>query len=143
MARTSSKGTCNFCKAEFSKAGISKHLAVCPARPITGSDSGQSQIARKTSPSKTKLFHIKVEGREDPRYWMHLEMPDEATLADLDDFLRQEWLECCGHLSAFEINGQSYASIVDEAWGTDEEDMDIKLIQILSAGQKFQHEYDF
>ncbi len=31
-----------------------------------------------------------------------------ATLADLDDFLRGIWLECCGHLSSFDIEGVTY-----------------------------------
>ncbi|BCL80655.1 hypothetical protein ccbrp13_31200 [Ktedonobacteria bacterium brp13] len=41
-------------------------------------------------------------------YWMHLEVSTGATLADLDHFLRKSWLECYGHLSAFEIGNQSY-----------------------------------
>ena len=37
-------------------------------------------------------------------------MPASDTLADLDDFLRAIWLECCGHLSEFTIGGTSYSS---------------------------------
>src|SRR5207302_5259625 len=63
---------------------------------------------------KTKLLHLVVEGRDLPMYWMHLEMPVDATLADLDDFLRDTWLECCGHLSAIRIGNTSYMSQTQE-----------------------------
>jgi hypothetical protein len=142
MARTSSKGKCHFCGAEFSKAGMSKHLATCPARlagTVTTSTSRQ-----KTPPTQTRLFHLVVEGRGAPMYWMHLEMPVEATLSNLDTFLRDQWLECCGHLSAFNIAGESYASTVDREWGMDEKSMrGVKLGKVLSVGQQFEHEYDF
>lgn len=42
------------------------------------------------------------------RYWLYLEMPARATLTDLDGFLRDIWLECCGHLSAFDIGTVRY-----------------------------------
>jgi len=41
---------------------------------------------------------------------MHVAVPATAPLSKLDDFLRHTWLECCGHLSAFEIGGKRYAS---------------------------------
>lgn len=141
MARASSKGTCNFCQAEFSKAGMGKHLASCSAR-LTGEGSSSSTGSQKKSPGK--LFHLVVEGRGAPMYWMHLETPTTTTLADLDIFLRMEWLECCGHLSAFNIGGESYVSIVDESWGMDDKSMDgVKLGKVLKVGQQFTHEYDF
>jgi hypothetical protein len=30
-------------------------------------------------------------------YWMHLEVAAGTTLTILDRFLRDTWLECCGH----------------------------------------------
>jgi hypothetical protein len=42
-------------------------------------------------------------------YWLHLEAPITATLRALDGYLRDLWLECCGHLSIFEIDGRTYA----------------------------------
>jgi hypothetical protein len=55
-------------------------------------------------------FHIVIEGRRAKAYWMHVAVPVGATLAKLDAFLRETWLECCGHLSSFEIAGERYAS---------------------------------
>jgi hypothetical protein len=45
---------------------------------------------------------------------MHLEMPASEELDTLDAFLRSIWLECCGHLSAFRIDGTSYDSEPEE-----------------------------
>src|SRR6266571_7585117 len=108
------KGICNFCHAEFDKSKMTQHLKHCKQRKaaIEAANAGESE--------KTKLFHIVVEGRYLPMYWMHLEMPVDATLIDLDDFLRDTWLECCGHLSEFKIGKASYMSSSDEMYWPDE-----------------------
>ena len=110
MAKIASSGICNFCNSEIDKGKMTQHLKHCKARQaaIQAEETGK---ARK--PKKSKLFHILVEGREFPMYWMHLEMPASLTLEDLDDFLRDVWLECCGHLSAFRIGNISYSSSME------------------------------
>ncbi len=101
-----SKGVCSFCKGEIEKAKMTQHLKYCKQRVTEIATELESTPALK----KTKLFHILVEGRYNPQYWMHLELSASDTLADLDDFLRVIWLECCGHLSEFTIGGTSYSS---------------------------------
>ncbi|NDJ86430.1 MAG: hypothetical protein GYB66_11120 [Chloroflexi bacterium] len=54
------------------------------------------------------MFEIRVEGRPNSDYWLYLELPARVSLVVLDDYLRIIWLECCNHLSAFEINGARY-----------------------------------
>ena len=77
-------------------------------------------------------------------YWLHLEASANAALDDLDAFLRDTWLECCGHLSAFKIGGRSFSSNPDPAgWWTDDEGTDTKLGKVLSPGMTFSYEYDF
>jgi len=53
---------------------------------------------------------IDAEGDDHPEYWIHLEVSALATLADLDSFLRDIWLECCGHPSVFRIGTTDYSS---------------------------------
>jgi hypothetical protein len=106
-ARTS-KGTCNFCGGTFDKGKMTQHLKFCKQRAAV------LKAANETDTQKMKLFHLVVEGRDLPMYWMHLEMPADATLADMDDFLRDTWLECCGHLSEFRIGKTSYMSQTEE-----------------------------
>ncbi|HIR47304.1 MAG TPA: hypothetical protein IAB89_06545 [Candidatus Caccousia avicola] len=48
---------------------------------------------------------LKVEDAEDKVYWLYLDMPLTSTLKTLDTFLREIWLECCGHMSAFYQRG--------------------------------------
>lgn len=104
-----SNGICAFCGQSFPKNAIKRHLNACQARKTA-----LEQDAKKKKAVKSKFFHLLVEGKYHPEYWMHLEMPVDATLSDLDIFLRGIWLECCGHLSAFRIGETSYDSHPDE-----------------------------
>lgn len=105
--REISTGICRFCQEEFAKNKMTRHLKSCPARLTS---------AAMTERRGQRLFHLLVEGKYRPNYWMHLEVPVAMTLADLDDFLRTVWLECCGHLSEFEIDDVSYSSEHEENW---------------------------
>ncbi len=143
MARQTSKGTCTFCQGEFSKSAMSRHLKTCQQRAITGAKALGRQKVQRTS-----TFHLVVEGRDLPLYWMHLEVTASTTLATLDRFLRDTWLECCGHLSAFEIAGVRYAvdSGMNDDWGMEdvnEKSMRVRLEKILSPGQTGSYEYDY
>lgn len=102
-----SMGMCHFCGEAFAKNKMTQHLKACKARRATV-DETEGHVQR--------LFHLFVEGSYRPSYWMHLEVPAAATLADLDDFLRDIWLECCGHLSEFTIKDVSYSSMPEEGW---------------------------
>ncbi len=136
MTRQMSNGKCNLCGGTFSKAAMTKHLKSCKQRK------GIPQISSPSrSPRKTKTFHLVVEGRYLPGYWMHLEVPSNAKFEALDNFLRRTWLECCGHMSAFTVEGRRYsvAPIAD----FDDESMQAKLDEVLCPGMRFYHEYDF
>jgi hypothetical protein len=106
MTRQTSKGTCTFCHRELSKASMTRHLASCEQRKAI-----QGEIGSRQKAEKIRAFHLIVEGYRLPMYWMHLEVAAGTTLATLDRFLRATWLECCGHLSAFEIAGVRYKSL--------------------------------
>lgn len=132
--RRISRGTCYFCKKTFAKSGMGRHLRACAARKETDAKM-ETVIARHT-----RLFHLVADGYRD--WWLHLEMPVDATLSDLDHFLRAIWLECCGHLSAFQIMGLNYDSHPDMAWGH-ADSMDVALGEALAPQMKFSHKYDF
>ena len=136
MTRQMSKGQCNLCGSTFSKSAMTKHLKSCKQKD---QDSETSSPGR--SPRKTKIFHLVVEGRYSSDYWMHLEVPADAVLEDLDSFLRRIWLECCGHMSAFTIEGKTYS--VAPMTEFDDESMGARLDEVLNPGMKFRYEYDF
>ncbi len=106
-------GICNFCKAEVIKGKMTQHLKFCKQR--------RKDIAARdadTTKQKTKLFSLLIEGRYNPQYWMHVELPASEPLETLDIFLRDIWVECCEHLSAFTIDGTSYDSEPEEFYFT-------------------------
>lgn len=102
-------GKCSLCGGIYSKAAMRKHLELCTmTKKSLGSDTTR----------KRNTFHIVVEGVHHPEYWMRLEANADATLEDLDSFLRDTWLECCGHMSAFTIQKTRYiaGSGIDSMW---------------------------
>ncbi|MBS3176531.1 hypothetical protein J4457_04810 [Candidatus Woesearchaeota archaeon] len=122
MQKIISKGRCRICKKEFSQSGIKKHIQSCDK------DNG-----------KEKVFLIKADAGP---FWVYFEIEANKTLKQLDQFLRDLWLECRGHLSAFTINKQRY-SIYEQELDYDEKSMDVELKEILESKIKFNHEYDF
>ena len=57
-------------------------------------------------------FHLLVEAKYSKQYCLHLLIPLQSSLSELDNFLRNIWLECCGHISQFNINDITYIIIV-------------------------------
>ncbi len=147
MARQQSQGTCYLCKGTFSKGSMTRHLARC--LPKHDDAATLPPDKKKTG----KLFHIVVEGKYDPHYWLHLEMPATTRLKYLDQLLRNIWLECCGHLSAFRIEGRKRAAPISLAdlmaagrnfWEDPTEvDMEEKVGDLFRPGLKLSYDYDF
>src|SRR5215211_3839162 len=135
MTQTTSYGICAICGKRTSKAAMTRHLKRCSAdhEPSRG--------------RPAHLFHLRVEDAYSSIFWLDLEMKTSSTLADLDAFLREIWLECCGHLSAFDIEGTTYAIPYEEAGPLMDElgdrSMNVKLEEVLDAGTRFYHTYDF
>ena len=73
--------------------------------------------------------------------FLHLLVAETATLNDLDSYLRQIWLECCGHLSSFEVIGKKY----DNDWDSGEigEKKEQKVVHLFQKGMKIQYLYDY
>ena len=82
-----------------------------------------------------------VEGLYEPDYWLHLEAPASMTLEDLDNFLRGIWLECCGHLSMFDIYGRRYTQIFDDGMFPEDKSMKVKLGRVFSPGLEMGEAY--
>ncbi|MBI4162626.1 MAG: hypothetical protein HY513_03005 [Candidatus Aenigmarchaeota archaeon] len=126
------KGKCFYCSGEFKDSVMGAHLQSCSFRPKSANNE-----------KKDYGFLIKATGKYRKGYWLFIEVKDFSTLEDLDSFLRDIWLECCGHLSCFKINGVQFYNnkeTVHELGGTT---MNVSLKKVLKAGTAFQHEYDF
>ncbi len=118
-------GKCFLCGDTYSSRGMSRHIGACSKKNLERDKKG-------------KTFHLKVGVGG---YWIHLAVKDDTKLTDLDDFLRELWLECCGHLSAFTIKKETYS--LDQMETMWEKSMDVELDGLVDEGDIFRHEYDF
>ena len=103
MPRNRKLGKCQLCQRDLSKSGASRHIKLCrrqnPPQPAGDSPS----------------LHITItDSFGGGSYWLQLEAPAHAALSALDKFLREIWLDCCGHLSAFYIRNSEYISHMPE-----------------------------
>lgn len=115
--------TCRLCKSNCTENELFKHISACLSKhlknPLTHPD------------EKSQAFvQLHIQGLDLPQYWLHLVMDMESKLEDLDHYLRNIWLECCGHLSAFYHGDQALH-------------MDRPLRDVLSTGMEFIYRYDF
>lgn len=129
-------GRCNFCSQRFSSATVGRHLESCKRREEALS------TRRRASEKKRDVFHLAVKGYGMlSTYWMHLDVDSNSTLKGLDDFIRKTWVECCGHLSQFIIDGMNYVSMPNREF--DDRGMNVRLGSVIGEGKRFNYEYDF
>ena len=131
------KGKCKFCGKEYTFSYMNKHLPFCKER--------LKRWEEEDGGKKCGYFELAVYPRYGRDYWLFIEVKETATLKDLDQFLRDIWVECCGHLSAFNIDGISYDVEPQEDffWDKPSKSMNCKLKSVLQKGMTFGYEYDF
>lgn len=115
------------CDKTSTKSAMNRHLPQCV-------------LENKPKKSSQKAFLVTVYAGP---YWLYFEAPTTASLKKVDKFLRDVWLECCGHLSRFTINNERYDVHPDNSWGDEDKSMEYLLDKVLSVGSKFSYEYDF
>jgi len=111
-----------------------RHLSACKQRQATL----QAAAAHGTG-HPTNILHLLVDGYGP--YWLHLDVRADARLDTLDTFLRNIWLECCGHMSQFYINGERYVSGAARELGA--RTMHVPLEKVFAPGMMCTYEYDF
>jgi len=111
---TGTKGHCYVCGAELGKTAMKNHIHK------THDDPHGAQ----------KCSLLKIEGAYAKDYWLYIDIPVTATLSAVDAFLREIWLECCGHLSAFYGYGRMEVN-------------PRRKLREFPIGDKLRHEYDF
>ncbi len=150
MPKIASRGKCRCCGESFDKSRMSTHLKTCAK--LAGASASPT-------PRSARSFHLVVEARYSPHYWLHLEVPATARFGDLDRLLRDIWLECCGHMSAFRFprprvpfraSGNFAQLLAAAAAHSFEDEMDdeqrlmgVPVGKRLQPGAKLEYEYDF
>jgi len=145
MAKQQSSGKCQVCGKSFSKGSIGRHLATCRKSLVEGN----------TQESIGPSVHIVVESAGSKDYWLHLEASANMTLGDLDAFLRDIWLECCGHMSGFEFprpkrpkghdfwNSPASDDYLDQLPDEPGEEFDLSIAEGLPLKQSVRYTYDY
>lgn len=110
-------GACQLCGQEAPRAQMRRHLAVCAPAHDESSRAGP-------------IVQLHIEAERDPAYWLYVEGGESVPLEELDSLLRQVWLECCGHMSAFRL-------------GRTELSERSTLGSLRRKGVAFQYAYDF
>ena len=131
-------GSCFICNKEnISYRAITNHVTKCfkAKNKLDDNDTGNNE---------TFLIHLvsyKI-------FWLYVEAPAQVELRELDSFLRDIWLECCGHLSCFENGEHRYENVCDNTFGLPSfgpppEDMSLTLKQFFLDEEKFNYQYDY
>ena len=111
------EGKCLYCNQMFSQFEIGKHLA----KHLADMEKADAGI-------KTQTFcHVNVDAGE---MFLHLLVKGNTTMKTIDSFLRNIWLECCGHLSDFGHNNYKVS-------------MYQKVQDVFEPGVKIFHDYDY
>jgi hypothetical protein len=147
MSKESVKVECSFCKKSYAAQSLPRHFLSCEEKKLK--NKVELKSTAKTKPisiTDNRIFLIKIFSPEEPQYWLIIEAKAKVTLRKLDSFLRDIWLECCGHLSQFKIDGIQYEfpmGPADEYFGRKPKSMNFQLGQVLSPGLQLDYIYDF
>lgn len=127
MAEKESRGKCQFCGELYAKRSMSKHLLSCKKRfsSIENANTGKAK--------EDTLYHLVIQDKYAKDFWLHLEMTGTAKLKTLDNYLREIWLECCGHMSEFSLDG----------WGSAKVAMTTSAKTIFQKTAQLEYIYDF
>jgi hypothetical protein len=106
-----SNGNCFICGKTAGKTAIKNH------------------VLKEHKDGDEPCLLLRAEGAYDKDYWILFSVAIDATMTAMDNFLRDIWCECCGHLSAFRAGGREFGKA--------------RKLSALSVGDTLLYEYDF
>jgi hypothetical protein len=115
-ATHSNMGTCYICHKTINADNAATHFKNC------------SQTALDVESERVFLLKVATENH----FWLFVRANGDTTLKNLYLFLRNNWYECCGHMSQFYIGEQV----------CDEQDMHKTLQEMLGVGKTFHYEHN-
>ena len=110
-----SEGKCFYCSKTFLQKDIVKHLKT------------HLTAMEKDVTSTETVYHLNIGADE---MFLQVLVKGSSTFKSLDKFLRDIWVECCGHLSGFNHKNFKIS-------------MSNKLQDVLSPKVKFTYDYDY
>ena len=129
------RGRCSSCGTEADVRSMKDHVFSCSLRRPEG----------LTLPSgNDRFFTLLMMGENGlSTYWLYAAARGNGTLNDLDRFIRETWVECCGHESEFAVEGKRFVADHARHSGCTCAGMDVKMDQVLREGMTLDYEYDF
>ena len=126
------KAKCYYCNKELTERTIKRHMKNC--------DTMKKKISEEfeENKSKRKQYIISIKYKYCKDYCIYISIDAALQLCHLDQFIRDVWVECCGHLSEFIIDGTRYLDNSDGNY-----QMNVRLKDVFYTGLKFDYEYDF
>lgn len=123
------KAKCYYCNKELTERTIKRHMKSCLDM--------KKVIEEKLNEKKgtRNQYIISLKALYESNYCIYVSIDANLQLKHLDQFIRDIWVECCGHLSAFIIE--------EEYYNSDDGEMDMSIDDILMEGEKFGYDYDF
>ncbi len=100
-------GICTLCGGTYGKSVMSNHLRQCIVKSTSAQSIKPGSYTRYNADNQ-HIIHVGIRDAgpysgQYGEYWLHLAIQTNTQLYVLDRFLRDLWLECCGHLSHFAI----------------------------------------
>jgi len=124
MIPPKSPGTCSICHEKVKGPLFDGHLDSCLQKLEWG------------EPDEPGLL-IRVMDAYKRRFWLTVLAGPKTTLSDLDRLIKDVWVSCCGHLSAFSIGNISFNS------DGEGEGMDVYVKDVMYPGDTCKYRYDF
>jgi hypothetical protein len=93
--------TCNLCNEVVGQSVANRHLTNCLPKHLENSSSKKKRVeSYLIRIFSTAHFYQPFRPKQ---FWLYVHAPAKLRLETLDDFLRNLWLECCGHLSQVKL----------------------------------------
>ena len=127
---------CLGCRKTFHTKAVRNHLKSCIA-------TAETPLGKTPKPM---LLVSATAGYDDTKtvYALYTLMTKNATLRDIDELLRQTWLECCLHLSSFDSVGTRFVSDGFDTglFDYDDPSFDHRAAWAIPSGTEAEYQYD-
>jgi hypothetical protein len=148
VKKTGTEGNCLYCSNSYSGITMmTRHLESCEKRKNFYLE--MNEKIRNIPQSNNIVFLLSISSKNYPEYWMFVEIDGRSKLKAMDNFLRDTWLECCGHLSSFTIKGTRYESQLDPFpfpdpfFNENSKTMEQSTSNIFQPGMNIDYVYDY
>ncbi len=119
---------CRLCSKEVAANQMLRHV--------------KAHLKKASTADLTKpAYLLKIEAKYAPHY-LYILVSGDMALYELDDFLKAIWLDCCGHMSGFNLPGRRTNNKLDEDdfGGLS---MNLTAGEIFSLEKKLDYQYDY